>query len=203
MFERLLQWVFPDECVGCGVRGALLCARCLAGAPPYTDPLPCLGACQVFIRFEYVDTIRAALLLLKYCGKRRVAHAFADAIVPIIPNSYAAVVALPAAPLRISQRGYDQAVLVAQAVARRLGVQYCAGLVRTRDTTAQAHLSRAQRAANVAGAFGWHGAVPNGRVLLVDDICTTGATLREAIHALHAGGIQDVDVAVIARGHTK
>jgi ComF family protein len=203
MFERLLQWVFPDECVGCGKRGGLLCAGCLGAAPLYTNGLPCVGARRVFIRYEYVDTIRAALLLLKYCGKRRIAHAFADALVPILPTDYAAVIALPAAPLRISQRGYDQAVLLAQAVARRLGVRYCVGLVRTRDTTAQAHLTRLQRAANVAGAFGWHGEVPNGRVLLVDDICTTGATLREAIHALHACGIQDVDVAVIARGHTK
>ena len=202
MLERLLQWVFPDDCLGCGIRGALLCPRCLAGAPHYTAEWPQLGARQVFIRYEYIKTIRAALLLLKYCGKRRVALVLADALVPMLPTCYVAVIALPAAPLRISRRGYDQAVLLAQAVAHRLGVWYCAGLVRTRDTIAQAQLTRTQRAANVAGAFGWHGTVPKGRVLLVDDICTTGATLREAIRVLHAVGIQDVDVAVVARGQT-
>jgi predicted amidophosphoribosyltransferase len=91
---------------------------------------------------------------------------------------------------------------LAQAVARRLGAPYCAGLVRTRDTTAQAHLTKSQRAANVAGAFGWQGSVPLGRVLLIDDICTTGATIREAINALRAVGFTDIDVAVIARGQT-
>jgi ComF family protein len=202
MYERFLQWVFPDVCLGCGVLGTLLCARCLARAPLYAAAAPLVDAQQVYIRYEYVDVIRSALLLLKYCGKRRYASVLADTLVPILAHRYGAVLALPAAPQRIAQRGFDQAVLLAQAVARRLGAPYCAGLVRIRDTTAQAHLTKSQRAANVAGAFGWQGSLPMGRVLLVDDICTTGATLREAIRALRAVGLTDIDVAVIARGHT-
>lgn len=202
MMERFLQWVFPDVCLGCGSRGTLLCTHCLAGAPEYTAESPNVGACRVYIRYEYVNTIRVALLLLKYCGKRRIAHVLADALVPMLLHRYVAVLALPAAPQRIRQRGYDQAVLLAQAVAQKLHVTYCAGLVRTRNTTAQARLTRSQRAANVAGAFQWDGVVPQGRVLLVDDICTTGATLREATRILHGVGFSDIDVAVVARGKT-
>ena len=202
MFERLLQWIYPDLCIGCGKLGHLVCAACLARAPRYSDPLPDVGAQHVYVCFVYTAVIRQALLLLKYCGKRRYARVLATTLVDTVPRAYAGVVALPAAESRIAHRGYDQAVLLAQSVADDLQLPYCPGLVRTRDTTAQAHLSRQQRAHNVAAAFGWRGPPLSGRVLLIDDICTTGATVREAILAIKAAGMLEVDVAVVARGKT-
>lgn len=203
MFERLLQWIFPDYCLGCRTRGALLCEHCLQAAPRYTGSPPDTGAQQMHIGFVYTGVIRDALLLLKYCGQRRYAALLARALAAEMQHTYTAVVPLPAAPRRVRQRGYDQAVLLADEVGAVRGIPRSDGLVRTRDTTAQAHLDRLQRQKNVAQAFAWSGPVCRGRVLLVDDICTTGATLREAIRTLQQSGFRDVDVMVVARGNTK
>lgn len=200
MWERLLQWLFPDTCIGCGVSGTVLCKACLAAAAPYTAPTPWLGADQVWVLFAYEGVVRSALLALKYARKPRLAGVFGVVMAAAVPCGYAGVVALPAARSRVATRGYDQAVLLAQALARTIGVPCLAGLVRTKDTVAQAKLGRAARQRNVAGVFAWCGPAPAGRVLLVDDICTTGATLRAAITALRSAGCTAIDVVVVARG---
>ncbi|MFM2308492.1 MAG: hypothetical protein RLY87_612 [Chloroflexota bacterium] len=203
MFERLLQWIFPDVCLGCGKSGTLLCALCLRIAPRYNASPPVTGAQQMYIGFVYTGLVREALLLLKYCGQRRYAALFAQVLAPVLQHTYRAVVPLPAAPSRVQKRGYDQAVLLAAEVSSVHGIPCMQHLVRVRDTTAQAHLDRQQRQHNVAQAFAWNGPMMDGRILLVDDICTTGATLTEAIRTLHQSGLADVDVLVVARGNTK
>ena len=203
MLERFLQWVFPDYCLGCRRRGALVCAVCLANAPRYQDKPPSTGAHHLQICFLYTGIVRQALLLLKYCGQRRYAAVLAPVLVQQLCVDYSCVVPLPAAPSRVAKRGYDQAVLLAEHVSRFTGVPLHTGLARTRDTTAQAHLDRMQRQQNVAAAFAWNGPRMGGKILLVDDICTTGATLTEAISTLHKSGMTHVDVLVVARGNTK
>jgi ComF family protein len=203
MMERFLQWLFPDTCLGCTARGELLCQRCLQHAPRYGEAPPQTGAAQICIGFLYTGFVREALLLLKYCGQRRYAGVLARGVAPRLTNKYVAIVPLPAAASRVAKRGYDQAVLLAEEVAAYLQVPCWRGLIRTRETTAQAKLDRNQRIQNVAAAFAWNGTIPDGGVLLVDDICTTGATLSEAIDTLHRAGIVCVDVMVVARGNTK
>ena len=203
MIERFLQWLFPDACLGCAARGALLCDQCLQIAPRYSDAPPQTGAQQMFIGFLYTGLVREALLLLKYCGQRRYARVLARGVASQLGRGYVAVVPLPAAASRVSKRGYDQAVLLAEEVATQLQIPCWRGLVRTRETTAQALLDRKQRIQNVAAAFAFNGPVPDGGVLLIDDICTTGATLKEAIGTMRRAGIVWIDVMVIARGKTK
>lgn len=203
MWERFWQWIFPDSCIGCGASGVLLCAQCVRRAPAYTGALPALGADRMWIGYAYTGTIRTALLALKYAGRRRIASVLAAALIPAGAVAYDVVLAIPAARSRVAKRGYDQAVLLADAVAQALGVPRGDGLIRAKDTIAQAHLDRETRARNVADAFIWRGPMPTGRVLLVDDICTTGATMRAAIAVLRAAGCTAVDVAVVARGDKK
>lgn len=114
------------------------------------------------------------------------------------------VVAVPLSAARLRERGYNQAELLAEAVASRRGWPLLArALVRERHTERQARLSPGERQANVAGAF----AVPaDGRLrvidshlLLVDDVLTTGATVQDCVRALCGAGARAVSVLTFAR----
>ena len=112
-----------------------------------------------------------------------------------------ALVPVPLHPRRLRERGYNQAELLAQQMGRRLGVPVAArSLVRVRNTPAQARSeNRETRRANVAAAFRAKDAFDGRRVLLVDDVCTTGATLEACAAALREAGAQEVWGVTLAR----
>jgi ComF family protein len=112
------------------------------------------------------------------------------------------VVPVPLHPKRLADRGYNQAALLARAAAARLSIPLAArALVRMRHTTKQAHLGREARLGNVAQAFQVRdcAAIRGRRVLLIDDVVTTGSTLSACTEALLAGGAVSVQALVLAR----
>jgi ComF family protein len=109
---------------------------------------------------------------------------------------------VPLYPARRRERGFNQAQLLARGLAQRLGkplMRRC--LVRTRSTETQTHLTAAERLTNVRGAFKarWRRWIEGKRVLLVDDVMTTGATVSECARALKKGGAHHVKVVTVAR----
>ncbi|MCC8195017.1 MAG: ComF family protein [Deltaproteobacteria bacterium] len=118
---------------------------------------------------------------------------------PDIPAGYDALVPMPLHPRRLRERGFNQALEAGRPLASKLGVPIAPGMLRrTEHTHPQAGLSLAERNANVRGIFAASG-VAGTRLLLVDDIATTGASLRSAATTLRDAGAAGVDVAVIAR----
>jgi ComF family protein len=113
------------------------------------------------------------------------------------------LVPVPVHPSRRRERGFDQAVDLATACGRHLGLPSTRALERRQRTTAQHALGRSERAANLGGAFGVgteHVAAVRGRwVVLIDDVTTTGATLSECAAALHAAGARAVSGLTVAR----
>ena len=109
-----------------------------------------------------------------------------------------AVVAVPSSWRTRWSRGFNPAELLARPVARRLGVPLRPWLKKTGKSPPQVGLKRAERLANVANAFAARGR-PEGPVLLVDDVMTTGATVDACARALRSAGAASVDVAVLAR----
>lgn len=201
MWERLWQLLFPDQCHGCGCFGTLLCRACVGQLVPYSDDIPVCGATNFTIAFVYTGILRSAILAVKYARQRRLGTALGYLLAAQPWQSDdAVIVPIPGAPQRVAQRGYDQAVVFAQAVATARQLPLSQQLVRVRQTTAQAKLSRQQRYQNVAGAFVWQGGNPPARIILIDDICTTGATIATAIAAIHQVGPCQVHVVVLARG---
>lgn len=110
------------------------------------------------------------------------------------------VVPMPLSARRLARRGFDQTRLLARPVARRLGLPLAGHLLRrTRDTAQQKGLQAAGRAANLAGAFRAADQTAGRRILLVDDVMTTGATLHEAARTLKEAGAAAVVGLAVAR----
>lgn len=163
--------------------------------PPPSLAVPLdLDTCRALVAYD--DDARALITSLKNRGHRSLVVAIADALTGLVPVAPAFVVTwAPTGAQRRRQRGFDQAELLARAVARRRGLR-CVSLLRRLPGPPQAGRSRSDRRTNPA--FVIRGAAPDV-VLLVDDVVTTGATLTSAARALRAAGTAEVHGLVVAR----
>ncbi|NWF79066.1 MAG: ComF family protein [Chloroflexi bacterium] len=201
--EAVLDLLFPDRCASCGRVGGLFCAACRAALRPYPPAPPPPGLDAVAVAWCYEGAVRRAVHTLKYRRRRRVAIALADALASSLADwpPGDALVPVPLHAERLAERGFNQSAELARQLALRWNMPLRAdGLVRARDTGHQAHLGRRARLSNVAGAFVWRAPTPPpARVVLVDDVLTTGATLDACAAALRAAGAQQVSAVALAR----
>src|SRR5690606_4996738 len=190
----LLRGAGPDAL--CGPCRVELTAA-VALLPPPTGAVVWLG--------PHAGPWRRLVHALKFRGARRVADPLGALLAARVRRGSwlpDVVTHLPTDPARRAARGYDQAEALARVLADAAGLPYRALLTRARSTRRQAGLGRAARAANVRGAFrAVAGAVPAGasRVLVVDDVLTTGASLEECRRTLMSVGAHEVRFAVVAR----
>jgi len=201
--RAVLDAFFPPACVDCGRPGSPFCMGCLAAFPipdlhpSQDDRLTAWGSTAVF-----GGAIRDALHALKYEGERRMAGPLGARIAAVWRAAgwpVQVVMPVPLSEGRVKERGYNQAALLAGAMAWRAGLPYADGLRRTRETHTQVGLGRAARQENVAGAFAADPSVVRGRaVLLIDDVLTTGATLRACAAALWSVGAKAVYALTVA-----
>jgi ComF family protein len=214
--QALLDFVLPPACAGCGREGQLLCPPCQApfrrrldeppgvplGLPAHLPP----GLAQLEWLVAYSGTCRMALHALKYGGIRDLAGPLGAALAQRWARAGRLgelLVPVPIHAARLRARGYDQAVLLAEAAGHGLGLPVVQALQRTQRTAAQHALGRGARAANVGQAFVLRAAaqarVAGREIVLVDDILTTGATLRACAAVLEAHGARAVAGLVVAR----
>jgi ComF family protein len=219
-----LDLLLPPRCAGCDKPGSRWCTDCQrqVGTPPEPLcrvcglPLPApSGVCSdcrskpppfVALRAwsNFEGPIRHALHQLKY--RRDIG--FAEAVIPQLSTAFRnlrwpvdVVLPVPLSRRRQNQRGYNQAGLIARPLAISLGLKYDPrALTRRMDTRSQVGLSRQARHENVRGAFqAVPGRVRGRRILLLDDVATTGATLSAGALALCAAGASDVYAFTLAR----
>lgn len=170
-----------------------LCSRCLKKPPPFA---------QVYCCGLYSGSLRRAIQQFKFSGRvaldRALGKLLAAAVVPDWP--YDLVIPVPMERHRQQQRGYNQAVLLARELVRATGGQLDQKLlVKCRTTVVQHDLPARERRINLNGAFALGRQLPGGKVLLVDDVMTTGATAEACARTLLQGGADEVRVAVLAR----
>ena len=183
----------PPGCARCGLPGPdAVCGACLS-APPAFDAVLAGGL--------FGGPLADAVHRLKYGGHPALARPLGRWLAARVSlPAAAAVIAVPLARGRRIARGYDQAALLADALARAARLpRLRAALWRSRETPPQVGRSRAERAANVRGAFQATPAVRGGDLLLVDDVVTTGATADAAAGALRDAGARSVIVIALAR----
>jgi ComF family protein len=157
--------------------------------------------------FVYGGAVARAITRFKYERRPDLARPLGDLLWRAVEPHAAShaggvVVPVPLHAARLAERGYNQSALVSRVLARHLGAPWLpVALARTRDTPRQATLDRDARRANVDGAFVARqpARIAGKRVLLVDDVRTTGATLRACERALLEAGAAAVAVAVVAR----
>jgi ComF family protein len=158
----------------------------------------------VRIIYLFEGPLRTAVHLLKYRKVRRLARPLGELLLKELvlhPLAFDAIAAVPLHADRQSERGFNQAEALADEVARATGVPtLTANLRRVRATEQQARLDIRARAANVEGAFAWVGCQPPPpRVLLIDDVLTTGATMGACASALRMAGAQEIYALALAR----
>ena len=203
--EALLGLIYPRRavCMGCGMSAGFerdwLCEDCrralaerwVGAAPPPDGPIE--GAAYAY---RYGGPARGLVRNLKYRGVTRLAEPMgrqmASAFEGLRPAEVDWVTPVPMHPRRVRRRGWNHALLLAEQVARRLEVPLVEALARTRNTPQQAKLSDAGRLRNLDGAIALTRDVAGKRVLLVDDVCTTGATANVCAAALMEGGARAV-----------
>jgi len=151
----------------------------------------------------YEGTLRQLIHLFKYSGMKPLARTLAAYLASALPRDqrFDVVVPMPLHWRRRWKRGFNQSALLARLIARRCSIPMVNAVRRTRATAAQAGLSNAKRRENVAGAFRVKKprAVEGRRVLLIDDVMTTGATASACAVALKRGGASSVTLLALAR----
>lgn len=191
------------RCPHCGLAGdgSRPCSACAQERSP-------IDACH--IAFDYAFPWDGLIHAFKFGGRIELARPLADALHRVLPvqgPGHAAVdlvLPVPLSPQRLRERGYNQAWLLARRVARALDRPADdQALLRPLDTPHQTGLARAERRRNLRGAFmvdpSARPRLAGRRVALVDDVVTTGSTVREAARELRRGGAASVEVWALAR----
>lgn len=212
-FWTALDWIYPPECAGCGEPGYRLCIKCqesirfitgkvcqICGMPLEGKDEVC-SACQktpppyevMRSLCRYEGVIRDCVHDLKYRNNQSLGELFSTRMVDLIRREgwqADIVVPVPLSSDREAERGYNQSALLARPIALKLGWRYqpiC--LTRTRITKSQVSLSIEERKHNVEGAFHAITDLVRGRrILLIDDVTTTGSTINECTKALKQAG---------------
>jgi competence protein ComFC len=218
-----LDWLFPPCCGGCGRRGTRWCSECeervetprppvcpICGQPQRSETTcrscreapPCYKALRSWAIFS--GPARRAIHELKYKRNMALGEILSRRLIAVLSQAaweVDMVIPVPLGIARLAERGYNQASLLARPVALGLGIPfYPQGLSRARETRSQVDLNAVERKENVAGAFQARpGLIRNRRILLVDDVATTGATLDACASALAAGGAASVFALTLAR----
>jgi ComF family protein len=225
--QHLLDLIFPPLCSGCCKSGSILCHSCATQFTPIHPPIcqrcncpltpdrncphcryHTFGLTGLRVAYTYKDPLRTCIRSLKYQSNTRIASPLGS----LLAKAYQAsnihadiIIPVPLHPKRLQQRGYNQAQLLAQACAQAIGIPLNSSLLlRSRETQAQALLRGQQRHSNVAAAFSCSSPtatkiLEKRIVVIIDDVCTTGATLEACAAPLFAAGAREVWGLVLAR----
>jgi len=222
-----LDWLYPPNCINCGIVGSRICRDCQYLIQPINYPI-CIvcgtptrisGVCSLCKKMKpnyrllrswalFEGPVQKAIHRIKYKNDVTLGKELANLMTSFIKDlnlPVDSVIPVPLGERRRSQRGYNQAGLIAFPLALEFGWSYLPdGLIRSRETDSQVGLNAKERHENVRDAFLAIPKLVDGKkILLIDDVATTGATLSSCTDALKAGGATDVFAVTLARAKAK
>lgn len=224
IFELTIGWLAPPSCIGCGEEGELLCEPCIqSDILPYGERCFLCGAisircrtckkCRqssprhVWVATDYAGAAKELLKTYKFGHTRQAARPLsrlmADELQQFnsdtdIDGANYLVVPVPTASSRVRARGFDHSYLLAKGLASQLNLKYSPALGRLGQAR-QVGAKRAERIKQQTAQYFLRRPVQGQNILLVDDVVTTGATLRSATKTLRAAGAKKVDALVFAK----
>lgn len=221
MLSQIINVLFPSKCIFCGTLLGIskeldICETCFKKLPFFdADAVETGGILHIngwidgaICLFEYTGIVRESIARYKYRNKPGYYRTFAKMLshkVQKVTNycNFDIIISVPLHKNRERTRGYNQSYLISRFLSKELKIpEKSRLLVRTRDTGSQSLLGRQQRHANIKDAFAVYkpGKVKGKKILIVDDILTTGNTLNECSRVLKEAGAKSVTAAVIASG---
>lgn len=218
LVERLTSLIAPADCVVCATEGGYLCTTCRAKVVrkrptchrcnKISDGHRTCPACRrhtqlagAIVAAHYDGAVKELITKLKYEQAAAVAEVLAQLLAPLLSSpDFDLITWVPGVPSRYRHRGYHQAELIARKLAAHTGLPTTALLARL-ETGSQVGLRRSERLEQVKGTFLARRPklITGQRVLVVDDVLTTGATLSEAASVLKSAGAKTVWAAVAAK----
>lgn len=219
LLQRIVELITPQHCLSCSRSGEIICDSCLprlatasAGTCVRCNRISAGGktcvSCRnhivirgVSVASYYDGTVKELILRLKFHRDRSAARAAAELILTRINSKtmlFDVITAVPVSPNRFRERGYNQAELIAKEVSRNLNVPYRTLLGRNNGEH-QLGKDRKTRMEQVKMVFYPQKSIGNDRILIIDDVVTTGATLDACSRVLKAAGAKNVWGAVIAK----
>jgi competence protein ComFC len=211
IFEPLIDLFFPPLCVLCNKnledQQKIVCKPCLSKIPKYNSinrySFLIKKFDTLYILYEYDERVQLLIHLFKYNSFLTLSKYFAQESLntypDIIRNDYTSLIPVPLHKAKLRERGYNQSEIFAKHLAGKLNTpvndQY---LIRKRYTLSQTHLNREEREKNVADAFYCAKKLSGEKILLIDDVITTGSTVNACTEALKRAGADIVDVFVLA-----
>lgn len=220
MLEKILEYIYPPTCGVCGkICKEYICNKCriklrkyeiknnhvikIGNKEKHFDELLCI--------FKYEDIIRDIIIKYKFQNKPYLYKTFSKIILKNektcgFLEKYDIIIPVPISKKRKHERGYNQTQLIAKEIAKILNIKLGNNiLIKERDTKAQSELSKKERAINIKDVFKItdYKTIKNMKILIFDDIYTTGSTANECARVLKEAGAQKVGVLTIAKDYKK
>lgn len=222
----ILSLLFPLSCPICGKPSDSLglspiCSECWKGIKRYSGPSCSICARPLISEYSricgecisdppefstvvsyglYSDTLAIAINLLKFSGIKRLSRPLAILLLELDIPAVDVILPVPMTKKALIERGFNQSLLIAREISKRKGIPLdIDSLLKRKETLPQVGLKAEERLKNLRGAFSVERDIKGKKVLLVDDVMTTGATLRECSKALLKAGAERITGLVLAR----